>query len=160
MSSLPPEVAGMGTFALPQRLALAILREKMPTAAIYTRIPKDIAGPFLLVRQLDGLGFWDGDPRFLNKAIIKIDTFTQGLNGETDGGVFQDAIRTKLFEAWREQKVYPELHSSLNRLICVSDPNPVTDWATSTGPVQFADLPGLWFRWESRYEFQIRNWPS
>ncbi len=45
----------------------------------------------------------------------------------------------------------------LTRVQMTSAPRRVTDWATATGPVQYADLPtGVW-RYETQYRIGIRK---
>src|SRR5690606_8310753 len=162
LNPIPAAVLEEDDLGLPQRLGLEIIKDWLPGVKIQTRIPTKIGGGFVLVRQIDGNGYWDGVPGLLNDTVIKVDTFTHGPNGESVGGRLQGAIRSVLFKAWRTQKVYEiDGHRMcLNRIHCTSDPTNVSDWATSSGPVQFADLSAGWFRWESRYEFIVRNFPS
>ena len=139
-------------------LALAISRDKLPDLPCYSLIPLDTSDtPFFAVyRRVPFVGAWNGDHRFIDHANLVAHVFTKDPNADEKGALISEAIRQSFWEAGREQKEYP----GLGHLISVrmpTEPTRQTDWATSSGPVQYADLPLGFFRYQTNYTWKIRR---
>jgi hypothetical protein len=65
-------------------------------------------------------------------------------------------VRTVLRTAWLEHWHFPGLGSVI-QIDMQHEPSRRADWATSAGPVQYADLPHGYWRYESSYLIQIRT---
>lgn len=153
---LPQSVLDLVEFAPVDEIVLNILREGLPEVPIYTLIPLE-AGPFfIIVRRKPALGDWDGDERFTDEARIELHVFTQDPNGEDKAALLAEAARVVLRNASHDKKVIPGLGSVI-RIEQIQDPARRTDWATSTGPVQYADLPTEYWRYESQYNVLVRK---
>jgi len=135
---------------------LAVLREKLPDIGINTLISKSQTLPFVLVRRGNILGDDTGDPRFIDRASVIVECFCVDPNGDDDASILSEAVRVALIEAGRERKVY----AGLGHIVAVtmtSSPRRAPDWATSTGPVQYADLPTGFWRYETQYTVAVRK---
>ena len=108
------------------------------------------------MRKSRGLGVWNGDPRFTDACAVEINVLTQDPDGDEAGALVSEAVRVALREAWLSHKNLPGLGSVIE-IRMVDEPRRVTDWATATGPVQYADLPGGVWRYETRYAVSIRR---
>lgn len=136
---------------------LAVLRAGLPDVPIFSYIPETALPFFVLVRRLSGLGDWDGDQRgFVDEGRFAVHAFTQDPDGDWKGAVLSEAVRVVLRNAWLKHWSSPELGSVI-RIQMHQEPSRVTDWATSAGPVQYADLPTGYWRYESTYSIQIRT---
>lgn len=125
---------------------------------IGTLMPDDWKFPFLLVRRDKRSGSQNltiMDQRHSMSAVATFETFCQGVEADTDNSMLQEAVRHAVFEAANEQWGWPDL-GYLNRVNIWSQPARVTDYATSTGVVQYASLPGNVVRYESIYQFIMR----
>ena len=95
------------------------------------------------------------DSRYLDPAIVSINTLTSGLEAEGDGADLQEMCRIALMQSQLEQKVYP----GFGHISVIENSTPasrVSDWATSTGIVQYATLPKGVVRYESVFRLLIR----
>lgn len=137
-------------------MLLAILREGLPDVEIYSLIPEDAPANFVLIRRLSGLGEWDGDPRFTDTGRFIIHTYTADPDGDYKGAVLSEAVRVVLRNAWMAKWSRPDLGSVIE-IVMTTEPSRKTDWATSSGPVQYADLPTGYWRYESTYHIHVRN---
>lgn len=125
-----------------------------------SRIPADLSDsmPFVMIRSDRRSGNdtrRSGDERFLRSSLLTVETFTVGLNAESDGYNIQESVRLGLWQAWRDQVSVPGA-GSLSRIITSSDAALVSDYATSTGVVQYASLPKGASRTESIFQVFIR----
>lgn len=137
-------------------LLLALLPSKLPGIAVKSLIKEDQDFPLVTARITGDWGEWSGDPRFLDAGQITVNAFCQGLNGDQDAALLAEAVRVVLRQSINE--VVPG-KGYLTKVKMISRPRRVTDWATATGPVQFADLPtGVW-RYETTYQIEIRKPP-
>jgi hypothetical protein len=153
---LPGEVLDLAQFTPVEDLILAILREALPSIDCLSLIPDNVEATFVLVRRVPSFGQWTGDPRFVDVGRFAIHVYTTDPDGDEKGAVLSEAIRVALFNAWRSHKVIPG-KGSIIKLRMVAEPVRKTDWATSSGPVQFADLPtGVW-RYETQYTVEARK---
>ena len=137
-------------------LLLAILRKGLPDLPIVSLIAADPPPHFILVRRQTGLGDWRGDPRFTDTGRFVVHTFTQDPDGDTKGALLSEAVRVILRTAWLEHWKFPGLGSVI-QIDMKSEPSRKTDWATASGPVQYADLPTGYWRYESVYSIKIRK---
>lgn len=137
-------------------ILLAILRRGLPDVPIVSLIAENPPPFFVLVRRLSGVGDWDGDPRFTDSGRFFVHTITQDPDGDYKGAILSEAVRVVLRTAWLEHWTFPDLGSVIE-IQMHSEPTRKTDWATSAGPVQYADLPTGFWRYESTYSIQIRK---
>jgi hypothetical protein len=153
---LPASVLRMVEFSPIEDVVLAVLRDHLPDVPCVSLISGDSPPTFLMVRRVNALGVWRGDPRFVDSARFAIHAYTSDPDGDEKGAVLSEAVRVALHRAWKARKVYPNI-GSINKLRVITEPTRKTDWATASGPVQFADLPtGVW-RYEATYQMEIRK---
>jgi hypothetical protein len=125
---------------------------------IGTLFVEDMATPAIVARRerRSGNGASPSrDSRYMDPAIVSINTLTSGLEAEGDGADLQEMCRIALMQAQLEQKVYP----GLGHISVIENSTPasrVSDWATSTGIVQYATLPKGVVRYESVFRLLIR----
>jgi hypothetical protein len=100
-----------------------------------------------------------GDDRYLHPAIISISTITSGVDADEVAEELQEACRLALREAQQKQTVYPN-GGSIARITNASLPVRVSDYATSTGIVQYASLPTGHVRYESIWRLILRPPPQ
>lgn len=149
------------------RLGLGIIRDWFEGVVVQgrpvtigSRIPADLSDSMPLVmirsdRRSGGDTRRSGDERFLRSSLLSVETFTVGLNAESDGYNIQESVRLGLWDAWRNQTSVPGA-GSLARIITSSDASLVSDYATSTGVVQYASLPKGAARTESIFQVFVR----
>ena len=165
---LPDSVHAHTVFEPIEDCALQILRDAFPDMPVVSLIPEDPAemlpwaeglshgGPFLLCRKTETLEGWRGDRRgWLDYAVFTVDIFTQDPDGDAKGGRIGEAVRVAFERAGRESKRFPG-YGYLRRQNLWSAPARKSDWATSSGPVQYADLPTGWWRYETKFEIWVR----
>lgn len=97
----------------------------------------------------------NADDRFLEPAVVSINTLTSGLEAMRDGADLQEMCRVALRQAQLEQKVFPGL-GHIAAIENSTAASRVSDWATSTGVVQYATLPKGVVRFESVFRLLIR----
>lgn len=155
MAGLPDQIKALAERTPVEDLMLAVLRDGLPGVEVKTLIADDQTFPFVLVRRITGISSLD-DPRFIDSASIAVHVFVPDPNGDEDAAILSEAVRVVIRDAWLSQKVYPGL-GHITYMEMSSAPRRVTDWATATGPVQYADLPsGVW-RYETHYHLEIRK---
>ena len=156
MAGLPPEVAELVERSPVEDFLLDLYRSELPSVPTNTLIADRQEFPFILVRRVPGLGENRGDPRFVDSAAVSVQVFVEDPNGDEDAARLSEACRVVLRDAWLKNKVIPG-RGHLTSMEMSSAPRRVTDWATATGPVQYADLPsGVW-RYEAQYHLTIRR---
>lgn len=156
MAGIPDAVRALAELTPVEDLLLAVLREGLPGVSVKSLIDLHQTFPLVLVRRDSQFGDWDGDERFVDSADIVLHTFAEDPNGDEDSAILAEAVRIVLRNGAMHQTVYPEL-GNLSKVQMTSAPRRVTDWASSTGPVQYADLPaGVW-RYETLYHINIRK---
>lgn len=157
MASLPESVYQLRQFPAVEDLVLLILRAALPDVPVYTLVPeKTDLFPFVLVRADYDPGNWKGDHRFLDRSMIAVHTFTEDPDGDDQGAVLSEAIRVILANFMRNP-VKPDGSEAIRKIRMTSRPRRVPDWATSQGPVQYADLPTGAYRYESLYRVTFRR---
>lgn len=153
---LPQSVLDLVEFSPAEDILLAILRDGLPDVPIYSLIPDDAPPMFVLVRRYSTFGSWTGDPRFVDAGRFTIHTYTSDPDGDEKGAVLSEAVRVVLRNAWLQHKVVPG-RGSVIRIDMIDAPTRKPDWATSQGPVQYADLPTGFWRYESVYHIEVRK---
>jgi len=138
-------------------LILAIIRDELPDLPSFSLIPQrtDQYEFFAMFRRFNS-GLWQGDPRFVDKAGLQVAVFTKDPNGDSKGAVLSEAIRVALVRAAKKQKVYPGLGHLFYARVS-GEPARGSDWAPSSGPVQYADLPTGFTRYQTNYSLKIRR---
>ncbi|GIF02226.1 hypothetical protein [Paractinoplanes rishiriensis] len=156
MSGLPAHIRAMVELSPVEDLLLALLRDVLAPVSVQSLIWDTQRFPLVLVRRQPSFGEWLGDPRFLDSADIVIHTFAEDPNGDEDAALLAEAVRVCLRDAWLRNRSVPQ-RGHLSRVTMTSAPRRATDWATATGPVQYADLPtGVW-RYETLYRIAVRK---
>ena len=155
---LPAGVREMIEFMPFEDMLLSLFRRGLPSIKMHTLIPPSdfLEFPFVLARRMQPVGFWNGDPRFLDKGRVAVSVFAEDPNGENKAILISEAIRVMFAKATKERWKFPGISSIVN-IRMLQEPNRVADWATATGPVQFADLPGNVWRAEALYDFTVRR---
>ncbi|WP_432006307.1 hypothetical protein [Streptomyces parvus] len=156
MAGLPPEIKALAELSPVEDLMLAVLRQGLPGIQVRSLIAKNQTFPLVIARRDPSFGIWGGDTRFLDAARVGVNVLCEDPDGDQDAAILSEAVRVVLRDAWLKQAVFPGL-GHITRVQLASAPRRQTDWATSTGPVQYADLPtGVW-RYESTYDIEIRK---
>lgn len=156
MAGLPDEIRELAELSPVEDVLLPILRAGLPGIEVKSLIAKQQPFPLVLIRRGPSLGDWGGDPRFTDSATIVVHTFCEDPNGDEDAAILSEAVRVVLRDAWFRNTHAPGL-GHITRMKMTSPPRRVTDWATSAGPVQYADLPtGVW-RYETQYDIEVRK---
>jgi hypothetical protein len=153
---LPQSVLDLVELSPVEEILLVILRDGLPDVPVYSQIPKNAPPTFITARRMPGLGTWEGDPRFIDAGRFYVHTFTSDPDGDAKGALLSEAVRVVLRNAWLEHRNLPGLGSIVS-IKMNSEPSRKTDWATATGPVQYADLPTGYWRYESQYEIRVRK---
>ncbi len=156
MAGIPPEIRALAEMSPVEDLMLTVLRDGLPGIQVQSLIEADQTFPLVLPRRDPTFGAWSGDTRFLDSARVAVHVFCQDPDGDEDAAILSEAVRVVVRNAWLTQKVFPGL-GHITRADLVSAPRRQSDWATSTGPVQYADLPTGVHRYESTYDIEIRK---
>ena len=162
---LPDSIADNIELAPAEDLLLAILRDRHPDIKFFTLIPLDQRGSpmwpegleyFILVRRVPGQFSLKYDERFVDTASMSIQVFCKDPDGDQKASLISEGIRVSIMKEARSPKTYPGL-GRLMRAVRDEEAVRKTDWATATGPVQFADLPTGYHRYEAHYDCLIRR---
>lgn len=156
--ALPESVeAAAAGIPLPEDIVLGILRDVIPELHFTSLIDQDCPTPFVLVRGVVSPGRFGVDERFQHEVFFTCESFTSGLDGDRDGGVILNAVVRRLYEAaLRNTPVYDGL-GWLNEVELISAPARKSDWATSEGPVQYADLPSDYVRYICTFRALVKR---
>jgi hypothetical protein len=125
---------------------------------IGTLYSEEIEPPMILARaerRSGGMADAIHDDRYMHPALVSISTITSGVDADQIGEELQEAVRIALRQAQLDQTVVPN-GGSISRITNSSLPSRVSDYATSTGIVQYASLPQGWVRWESVWRIVVR----
>lgn len=153
-SSLKPSVLRLIEMSPVEDLLLDILRAGLPEVSVQTLIRNRQTFPFVLLRSTGSWGSWQGDERFIDSSSIEISAFCTGINADSDANLLSEAVRVVLRDS--KNKVIPG-KGHLISIEMLDRPSRSPDWATSVGPVQYADLPTGVERWEATYRVTIRK---
>jgi hypothetical protein len=157
MTGIPSHIKAIAEFSPVEDVILPILRQRLePEIPVGSLIAMDQTFPFVLVRRGRIIGNWNGDPRFTDSARVDINCFVEGVDADEDAAILAEAIRVILRDAWLNQIVVP---GRGHIILCTLEtpPRRAPDWATATGPVQYADLPTGVIRYEASYHIGIRK---
>lgn len=156
MAGLPDEIKALAEFSPAEDLLLAVLRQGLPGIVVQSLIEQGQSFPFVLVRRNPTGPLWGGDMRFVDEASMLVHCFCEDPDGDEDAAILSEAVRSVLFRAFQTQLVIPG-RGHITKLEMTSAPREVSDWSTSAGPVQYADLPTGVYRYEAKYSLQIRK---
>ena len=139
-------------------IGLAVLRKGLPEIPVQSLIPPPgaLEFPFILVHRTAPLQNWRGDPRFTDAGRLTVSVFVTDPDGIEKAQVISEAVRVIMRQAWLEHWYFPNL-GSIIRIELINEATRSPDWATSAGPVQFADLPTNVVRFESEYSMSVRR---
>lgn len=154
--ALPPHIAAMAEFSPVEDLILPLLRDGLPGVECDSWIRTNQTFPFVLARRSDSYGQYNGDNRFIDNAQVTCSAFCEEPNGDEDAALLAEAVRVVLRDAWLHQKVVPG-RGHITGFDVLSVPHRVSDWATSSGPVQYADLPTGVQRYEVKFDLSIKK---
>lgn len=156
MTGVPARALAMAEFPPVEDVILPVLREAFPDIPVHSLIPQETdAFPFILVRSEPSPGFWGGNADFVERTMVAIHVFTEDPNGDEEGALLSDAVRVAMRDSVRKPR--PPGAESLRRVVLTQRPRRVTDWATASGPVQYADMPTGTWRYESIYRITYRR---
>lgn len=153
-------IAKYPVFGSMDELLLGIFRRFFEGQDIHlgTLFTEDLQPPIIIARRERRSGTVADsteDHRFLMPAIFSVNTITAGVDADEIGEELQEACRLALIQAQQEQWVIPDagvISTIENSTVATR----VSDWATSTGVVQYASLPKHWVRYESIYRVLYR----
>lgn len=154
--TLPESIYERAEFTPVEDFAVALIQPHIPDIPVRTLIDADQTFPFVLVRRADSFGSWSGDHRFIDDVQLFVHVYCEDPDGDEDAALLSDAIRCIIRDAWRNNTVIPG-RGHIVGYDLVSSPRRVSDWATSAGPVQYADLPTGVHRYETRYGLMVRR---
>lgn len=139
-------------------VALAILRPALPGIQVVTAISKIQTLPAVLVRRLPTFIYAQTDPaeRWLEQADLSVHSFAQDPDGDRDAAILAEAARIAMRDAWLSNFGNDNM-GWICRFTCLAPARRVPDWATASGPVQYANLPNNFWRYEGRYRLTIRK---
>lgn len=157
MNELPSSVTSLvAAEPLVEDVVLDILRDQVPDILWADETEQSSPPPFGIVRRDSFVGVGDGDHRFIARAYCAIHTFTEGPDADIDNSRLQEAVKLTLLNAgYRQPKIRDWGYVASVRL--VEPYRKRSDWQNSEGPVQYADLPNDYTRYESVWEVKIRR---
>jgi len=153
-TTLPASILAKVEMSPIEDLLLGLLPTPLAGVSVQTKIEDDQTFPFVLVRSTGSWGSWHGDERFLDAAQVSIQTFADGINADEDAANLAEAVRVTLRDS---RNIVVPNRGHMVSCEMTSRPRRVPDWATSTGPVQYADLPTGVYRYETVYHMVIRR---
>ena len=155
---LPASVEAAIELSPIEDIALGIIRTYLPDIPCYSLIPKEATeNAFILVRRSFAFGEWQGDPRgFIDTARVEVHVYAQDPYGDARGALISEAVRTAFRDAHLDNLHIPG-RGWVVRTKMVGEPSRKSDWATSAGPVQYADLPDGFWRYESKFFITVRR---
>ena len=158
---LPASVAEAQENTPLEDVGLAVLREYLPDIPFYAKIPYTFDGEviehdvFVVLRRINALGIWNGRPGLLDSGSLAVHVFSRDPDGELKAAMVSEAVRVA-FQRASDTNWYRPGVGALTRVRVDEEPNRKTDFATSAGPVQYADLPTGYWRYETRYQLWVR----
>lgn len=147
-------------FGLVEDLMLGILRPAFAgtNVTVASTFTEGMGVPAVIARQDKKSGnavIYSGDARFLRPALLSIDAICTGPDADQDAGMLQEAVTQIIMRAQREQTVVPGV-GYISAIENVGNAARSSDWATSTGVVQYASLPQGAVRYDSTMRLYIR----
>lgn len=153
-TTLPASILAKVEMSPVEDLLLGLLPMQLEGVRVQTRIEDDQQFPFILIRANGNWGNWSGDERFLDAAQINVHTLADGINAEEDAANLAEAVRVTLRDS---RNIVVPRRGHIVSVEMTSRPRRVSDWATATGPVQYADLPTGVDRYETVYHVVIKK---
>jgi hypothetical protein len=155
VAGLPDSVRALVSASPIEDLVLALLRRALPEVAVQSQITYHQPMPLILVRRTYSVEA-EAPNRFVDRCHLQVQTFCEDPNGDSDAALLAEAARLALRDAWLDQIVIPG-RGYLTYMQVYMPPRRVADWVTSSGPVQYADLPdGVW-RYDAQYAVAVRR---
>ena len=148
-------VATIPIFGSADELMLGILRPFFEGKDVHigTLYASGLEPPVIIVRRERRSGAQAADiddDRHTQAALVSVQTITAGVDADEVGEELQEACRIAIRQAVINQTVVPGA-GHLTKIDNAILPSRVSDWATSTGVVQYSSLPKGWVRYESVY---------
>lgn len=137
-------------------VVLDILRAEIPDILWADETEQASPPPFGIVVRDSYLGTDRSDTRFIYSGYCAVHTFTEGFDATIDNSRLQEAVKLTMLRAGTQQphiRDWGYVHST--RL--VEPYRKRSDWQNSEGPVQYADLPNDYTRFESVWEVKVRR---
>ena len=154
--TLPPSVLQMVEQAPTEDVLLEVLRERIPEISLQALIEDDQEFPFVLIRSDPGSQWWGGDDRFIDTSTVDIEAFVQSENADEEAALLSEACRVALRDSYMQNHKVPGKGTIISVRQQIK-PHRSPDWATSVGPVQYADLPAGVVRYTATYSVDIRR---
>ena len=129
-----------------------------PDVRVYTNYEDGMVMPCVLAINTRRTGidaYAVKDEPWIRSVVLEVNTLASGRNADEDAAKLQEAIRHVFMNAQRNQIIVPNV-GYINRLSSSVMATRQTDWATSSGPTQYAKLPHGASRYEARYRMLIR----
>ncbi|GAA1411906.1 hypothetical protein AUR04nite_00530 [Glutamicibacter uratoxydans] len=149
----------ISNFGDPVDLLLHILEPlKAKGVHVYPGFEDDMELPAvvpLISRRSGEAAFLGHDIGEMRVALLELNTITEGPDADSDCHDLQEACRKLIVEAWLNQTEVPGV-GVINRITNTIIGSAVSDWQTSTGVVQYANLPAGAQRFEAVYRLLIR----
>ena len=123
-----------------------------------TLYSEDLKPPLVIARRerrSGGITESITDDRFMQSSLVSVSTIAEGVDADTVAEELQEAVRIALRQAQLDQVVIPD-GGSITRITNSTVPSRVSDYATSTGVVQYASLPQGQVRYEAIYRLIVR----
>lgn len=162
MANIPAELLALNEHVPAEDFVLALFRERIEAldlsspVHVITQISRDQPRPAILIRKLPTFWEFGSDERFLSSMDLAIHVVADDPDGDRDASRLSEACRVILRDAWLNHYYHPE-NGSVTFFECLAPPRRVSDWATASGPVQYADLPSNVHRYEGRYRIVVRK---
>lgn len=138
-------------------VGLGLLRDALPDMDFTPLISQDRVPPYVLIRADIFPARFGVDQRFQYEIYLTCESFTRGINADIEGIVILNAVTQALQRlATKNTPIYDGL-GWLNEVEVIDLPARRSDWATSEGPVQYADLPQDYVRCISSYRLLIKR---
>lgn len=153
-SSLPQNILDLVEMKPIEDLLLTVLRPALAGIRVQSLIEDDQQFPAVIVRTNGDWGRWGGDPRLIDTGQVNIQAFCSGIDSDQDCALLSEAVRVVLRDSINV--VVPNI-GHLTRVEMVARPRRAPDWATATGPVQYADLPTGVQRYETLYDVSLKR---
>lgn len=153
---LPAEVLDLVEHSPLEDMVIHALQHYLPAIPALSLIPEDPPPLFILVRKDHSPGLGIGYNRFVGYGRARVDVFATDPDGDEKGAVVSDAIRVALRSAWLDNHHVPG-RGWISQVELLSEGSRKTDWATAAGPVQYADLPTGYWRYESKFDVFYRR---
>lgn len=153
-------------FGPAEDLVLGILRPHFarvkqaggPEVHVYTDYQEDMKTPGVLCLNTRRTGidaYSTNDEQFIRSVVLEVNTFADGIEPEKDAADLQESVRHALMDAQRRQVIIPGV-GVITKVTSPVMATRQTDWATASGPTQYAKLPFGAARYEARFRILVR----